>query len=111
MTSAIALNEIMYSAGQKTVVKGPVSRCVNHSTFDHVFLPAEYIMLHKRKLWNRSLYLLQVIFQLRSRQLQKFNCTVPWVPDPVVCNWTTPSITDVVTEYVGFFEIVYTLHS
>lgn len=32
--------------------------------------------------------------------MQKFNCTVPWVPDPVVCNWTTPNITDVVAEYV-----------
>ena len=42
---------------------------------------------------------LNVFSKLRSRLMQKFNCTVPWVPDPLVCNWTTPNITDVVTEY------------
>ena len=29
---------VMYSAGQKTVVKGCASRSFNYATFDHVFL-------------------------------------------------------------------------
>ena len=40
---------VMYSAGQKTVVKGCVSHSFNDTTFDHVFLPAEYLPVSEQE--------------------------------------------------------------
>ena len=53
-----------YSAGQNNVVEGCVRRDFNHTTFGHVFWPAEYVHLRSAiiaKATNNELFFLSII--------------------------------------------------
>ena len=78
-------SRVLYSAGQISVVKGCVSRCLNHAIFYHVLWPADRIKTQLVFFWTifepflmLAVYLLkqfiQVSFSIDSLAVFWVNC-------------------------------------